>query len=885
MSENSQRYVCIHGHFYQPPRENPWLEMVEIQDSATPYHDWNERITAECYAPNGASRVVDGKNEIIRIVNNYSRISYNYGPTLLWWMKEHAQRTYRMVLEADRASQARFGGHGSAMAQVYNHIIMPLASTRDKRTQIRWGIEDFAHRFGRRPEGMWLAETAVDLESLDLMAQEGIAFTVLAPTQCARVRGATSVTDTVTDALHGWTETPHGSVDTREPYRVALKEGRSIAVFFYDGPASRAVAFEGLLNNGENFAQRLVGGFDHSSPRPQLVHIATDGESYGHHHRHGEMALTHALVWIEQKGHAKITNYSQFLALFPPVQEAEIVESSSWSCFHGIERWRADCGCNSGREGWNQKWRTPLRKALDKLRDSLAPLCSREGAKLFTDFDAARDAYVQVILDRDAENVDRFFAKHGNVALTIDRRVAGRNLGKRGRVAAVDVAGPEQGKQEGAVAPDSEDRARVTGRKMTASQRVAALKLLELERHAMLMYTSCGWFFDEISGIETVQIIAYAGRALQLAKELFGAEGLKLEAKFIEGLAHAKSNVAAVGTGADVYRRDVLPRAIGLKAFGAHYAISSLFENYPETTPLFCYDVERRSYDSFHSGRGQIAVGIADVHTRITKETGSTAFAVLHLGDQNLSAAVKIHRPEDDAAFRAFTAVVQAAVDRADLPEVMRLIDRYFGGTAYSLSSLFRDEQRRILDRILNATVAEVETSLRKLYDDHASLLHYLGSSGLPLPPSLQLAAGFAINAGLRQALEAETLDGARVRTLLRLGRTDHVELNSALLGYVASQRVKRAMDRLRARLLDASGTPVDAARASVEEALELAQLVRDFPFEVNLWQAQNIWHEVWVARFRSGSNGSSALEDRYRALGHALLIAAERLQTDGVPD
>ena len=833
MPDTSQRYVCIHGHFYQPPRENPWLEMVEIQDSAAPYHDWNERITSECYAPNGASRVVDEQNEIIRIVNNYARISYDFGPTLLWWMKDHAQRTYRMVLDADRASQARFGGHGSAMAQVYNHIILPLASTRDKRTQIRWGIADFEHRFGRRPEGMWLPETAVDIESLDLMAQEGILFTVLAPHQCARVRHISSVTDTVTHALHGWTETPNASVDTRQPYRIRLKKGRSISVFFYDGPASRAVAFERLLNSGVTFAKRLINGFDDSRTRPQLVHIATDGESYGHHHKHGEMALTYALTWIEEQGHAKITNYGQYLEMFPPTQEAEIAEDSSWSCSHGVERWRIDCGCNGGRAGCNQQWRAPLRQALDTMRDAVAPLCAEAAAPLFRNFDAARDAYVNVILDRSDENLDRYFAEHATHALS-------------------------------------------------PKERVTALKLMELERHEQLMYTSCGWFFDEISGIETVQIIAYAGRALQLAKELFGVEGLNLEAKFIERVAHAKSNIAEVGTGADVYRRDVLARAISLEAFGAHYAISSLFENYPETTPLYSYEVRRRSYDTFLSGRGRIVVGTADIQSSTTKESGSVAFAVLHLGDQNLSAAVKLHHPKNETVFQVFTTAVQSAVTSANLPEVMRLIDKYFGRTMYSLSSLFRDEQRRILDGILNTTVAEVETSLQKLYDDHASLLHYLGSSGMPMPPSLHLAAGFAINAGLRQALEAETLDSARVRRLLRLVQTDHVELNTVLLGYIASQRVKREMDKLRAALLD--GASGDAVRAEVEETLQLAELFREFPFEVNLWQAQNIWHEVWVARFRSGkaeNNGAAALQDRYRALGHALLLQTERLMTD----
>src|SRR5665213_3496758 len=225
-SPPANRYVCVHGHFYQPPRENPWLETVEVQDSAAPYHDWNERIAAECYAPNGASRINNRKNEIVRIVNNYARMSYNFGPTLLKWMEEKAPRTYRMVLDADKASAERYSGHGSAIAQVYNHIIMPLASRRDALTQIRWGIADFEHRFGRRPEGMWLAETAVNRGVLDLMAAEGIKFTILAPHQCARVRPLS--TENEQPATDDWQPTPNTSVDTTRPYLVRLDDGRSI---------------------------------------------------------------------------------------------------------------------------------------------------------------------------------------------------------------------------------------------------------------------------------------------------------------------------------------------------------------------------------------------------------------------------------------------------------------------------------------------------------------------------------------------------------------------------------------------------------------------------------------------------------------------------------
>ena len=412
-----ERYITIHGHFYQPPRENPWLETVETQDSAAPYHDWNERITVECYAPNGASRIVNGENQIIRIINNYARISFNFGPTLLSWLEENAARAYRHILDADRRSLLRFGGHGSAMAQVYNHIIMPLASTRDRVTQIRWGIADFESRFHRKPEGMWLAETAVDSETLELLADNGILFTVLAPGQCARVRPLPEQPKRKTKAEKEqqeppkaipWQETPNASVDPTRAYLVRLKSGRSIAIFFYDGPRSRAIAFDGLLNSGDEFANRLMGGFRTEPPqadgkhRAQLVHVATDGESYGHHHRYGEMALSWALKQIERHGEAKLTNYGQFLEKFPPQYEAEIYENTSWSCFHGAERWRSDCGCNGGKAGWNQKWRAPLRSALDWLRDTVATLSEQAARGIFTDLWKARDAYIEVVLARGA---------------------------------------------------------------------------------------------------------------------------------------------------------------------------------------------------------------------------------------------------------------------------------------------------------------------------------------------------------------------------------------------------------------------------------------------------------------------------------------------------
>ncbi len=368
-----EKYVCVHGHFYQPPRENPWIEEIELQDSAYPYHDWNERITAECYAPNTASRLLDGEGKIMAIVNNYSRISFNFGPTLLAWMERHDANTYRAILEADKLSRERFSGHGSALAQAYNHMIMPLANSRDKRTQVIWGIKDFEKRFGREPEGMWLPETAVDTETLEILAEQGIKFAILAPSQAKSFHKI--------DENKEWQSTEGGKIDPSTCYRCSLPSGKTINLFFYDGPISQEVAFGKLLTSGETFAQRLMGAFSEGRDWPQLVHIATDGETYGHHHHYGDMALAFCLHFIESSNSATLTNYGEFLEKNPPHYEVQIFDHSSWSCVHGVERWRNDCGCNSGMHGgWHQKWRGPLRGALDALRDQLIPAYMREAS-------------------------------------------------------------------------------------------------------------------------------------------------------------------------------------------------------------------------------------------------------------------------------------------------------------------------------------------------------------------------------------------------------------------------------------------------------------------------------------------------------------------------
>lgn len=518
----AERAVCIHGHFYQPPRENPWLEAIEPQDSAYPYHDWNERINAECYAANTASRILNGRGHIEQIVNNYAKISFNMGPTLLSWLEQNATQVYEAILWADRESQRSFSGHGSAIAQAYSHMILPLANLPDKRTQVRWGVRDFEHRFGRQPEGMWLPETAVDIETLGVLASQGIRFTILAPHQALRVRS---------EGGRDWHDVAGGRVDTTMPYVVHLPSGGTLAVFFYDQAIAQDVSFGRLLDSGDNFLQRLLGGFSGRADRPQLVHIATDGEVYGHHHRFGDMALAYVLDQLGRRSQIRVTNYAEALERHPPTHEVAILEGSSWSCPHGVERWRSNCGCSSGKHpGWNQEWRAPLRQAMDWLRDVLVSQYVARGQALLADPWSTRDNYVDVILKRTREGTDGFLQAHASHPLT-------------------------------------------------PAERVEALKLLEMQRHAMLMYTSCGWFFDDLAGLETVQILQYAGRAMQLAEGLFGPGS---EAGFLAILERAQSNVPENGNGRRIFEHFVRPAVADLPKMLAHRALVS--EGEPEQT-------------------------------------------------------------------------------------------------------------------------------------------------------------------------------------------------------------------------------------------------------------------------------------------------------------
>ena len=804
-----QRYICLHGHFYQPPRENPWLEDIELQDSAYPYHDWNEKITAECYAPNSVSRILDGEGRIIDMPNNYARMSFNFGPTLLAWLAVKAPEVYENIRAADRMSRETFSGHGSALAQVYNHMIMPLANRRDKYTQIYWGLKDFEHRFGRSPEGMWLAETAVDLETLDIMAGFGLRFTILAPNQAHLVRRL---------GEEAWSDVSGSRIDPTTAYEINLPSGRKMSLFFYDGPISQAVAFEDLLYSGENLAQRLLGAFSDTRDWPQLIHIATDGETFGHHHHHGDMALAYALHLIETQDNVSLTNYGEYLEKHPPVFEVTIFENSSWSCVHGVERWRNDCGCNSGMHpGWHQAWRAPLREALDWFRDTLAPLYERRASRFLKDPWEARNEYIRVILDRSPASLGSFLRQQAI-------------------------------------------------RKLDPAEKSDVLKLLEIQRHAMLMYTSCGWFFDELSGIETVQVMEYAGRALQLARDVFG-DGL--EEPFLERLAQAPSNISEHQDGRRIFQKFVKPAMVDLLKVGAHYAVSSLFEDYQTQDRIYCYAVTREDFRVSEVGKAKLAIGRIRVSSDITHNAATMSFGVLHFGDQNLVGGVREFR--GDEAYGSMAWEVTEAFALADLAETIRRIDRHFGPSTYSLRSLFRDEERKVLDQILEMTLDEVMSSFGRIYSYYAPLMRFLKDLNIPLPKPFHSTAETVINWNLRQAFLRPESDPETIRHLLEEAKVLQVPLDNAGLEYALRQGLESLAAKCQREPQNAN------ALAQLDAAIGL---IEELPFEVNLWKVQNIYYEMlqtvysqWGRGAKQGRHKAKLCMKHFQDLGEKLSV------------
>ena len=770
------RAIVVHGHFYQPPRENPWLESVEVQDSAAPYHDWNERVTAECYAPNTAARRVDGRNRVLDIVDNFEKISFNAGPTLLAWLDRHRPDVYAKIIAADRASVTARGGHGNAIAQVYNHMIMPLAIRRDKVTQLRWGLEDFRGRFGREPEGCWLPETAVDNETLEVLAEAGLRFTILAPHQAWRVRPL---------GTEAWEEV-NDHVDTSRAYLWRGPRGLGLALFFYHAPISRGIAFENLLERSEHLVAWLYAALTDRPDRPQLVHCATDGESYGHHRRFGEMALAAAMHQIEAEGTVALTNYGAFLAAHPPTNEVELHERTSWSCAHGVERWRADCGCRT-RSDWHQRWRAPLREALDWLRDQIDPFFEARASAFLKDPWAARDAYIAVILDPSPERLDAFFGAHQRAPL------------------------------------DSAARAETR-------------RLLEMQRHRLLMYTSCGWFFDEISALEPVQILRYAAIALQYLGDLGGG---RLEPEFVRRLEAAPSNIPALRDGGEVYRQLIRPTAVDLRRVIAHYAITGLVDEHPADARIYAYRVTRLDESRQASDGTALRIAHVRVSALATGETREMMYALIHYGGHDFSCGIRAW--EDQATYDAMKADLLRRYGELSVADMVRGMDEYFPGEPLTLAHLFLEERRHVLDSVIRAALDKPEETYRHIWEENRKLVHYLLQVDVPVPEALRLVGRHVLEQQACDALERMAELAAipeRVFEIAAEAKALDLTLDLTRPRAAARRAVERALDAV----AEAPTAPhVAAATALIESANRLG-------LHYGLWAAQNRFFELWGA-------------------------------------
>ncbi len=808
----TERWVCIHGHFYQPPRENPWLDAIEPQPSAAPYPDWNARITAECYRPNAWARIVDGAGRITAIVDNYARMSFDVGPTLMSWLAREAKDVHDAIVAADRIGAARFEGHGPAIAQAYHHLILPLASARDRRTQVHWGVRDFERRFGRRPEGMWLPECAVDVPTLEALVDGGIAFTVLAPYQAARVRPPGGAWRDVAAAEPG------------RVYRCPLPSGRSIDLFFYDGDLSRKVAFDRLLDDGSGLARLLAadgagGARAQASGAPVLRHIATDGETYGHHHRYGDMALAWALSLIDRGGHAgaRLTTYGQFRAHQPATWEVAIRDGTSWSCAHGVERWRSDCGCNGGHAGWNQRWRAPLRQALDWLRDRISEVIETAAIGLLRDPWAARDDYVEIILDRD--RTDDVLHRHA-------------------------------------------------GRALVGGERLRALELLELGRHALLMFTSCGWFFDDLAGIETVQILRYAARACELAAHLGAPE---LEAGLVERLSAATSNRPDVGDGRALWQRQVVPARVDLPRLVAHHAILDVVGD-GDDRPIEHYGHRIAPEMIARRRRGAIRLVLGRVRAtaRLTGRADDLGYAVLYQGRLELRG--RVGPITDDATWTVQVDRLLAAFDRDQVEAVVDALDDDALGRRFDLTALVGRERGVVIARILDDAQAHVSATLQRLYDDQAELVRYLVRERLPVPALLTSAAEQVLGHRLLTELARPSPRVAEIRACLAEAEQVEIDLDTPAIAFATGAALHRVVEEMERAAED------PAMLGRLAQMAELAVAMRS---RVDLWDAQNAawrWRSAalpgWQARADAGEDDAARMVAGFERLARALRLS-----------
>ncbi len=772
------KYICIHGHFYQPPRENPWIEEIEVQESAAPFHDWNERIDYECYKQNAFSRILDKQEKIEKIVNNYSRISFNFGATLFSWIARNDPATYEAILEADKLSRELHSGHGSAVAQAYNHIILPLANRHDKETQVIWGIRDFQMRFKRCPEGMWLPETAVDTETLEVLAENDIKFTILSPHQAKSVCKYND---------KRWKPVKDGKIDPRLPYNCSLPSGRSIALFFYNGSISQAVAFERLLNDGAAFARKLLSVFTDDSERPQLGHIAADGESYGHHHRFGDMALAFALEYIEKETYVKITNYGEFLEKHPPEDEVRIEENTSWSCCHGIERWQSDCGCNSGgKPGWRQKWRAPLRNAMNWLRDSVNKQLSPYTESYFKDPWIARNEYIEVILDRSEKRRAKFLNKHAKFELT-------------------------------------------------PSEKVKLFKYLELQRFVQFMFTSCGWFFDDISNIETIQIIAYAARAIAIAADVLEEKDITiLTEEFLHRLESIPGNDPDFPNALTVYEKKVKTQKRAWKQIAAELIVKELMALSDEEFRLNNYSYELRNTKRQTENESSRIKGEIEVKSEITNDSVRLNYFALYLNDLDIFCGFI-----DDADFdllEVFARDFSGINNGFNRESILDYLERKLGSDFFIFDQLGIDLQTAIIRKRAGSMEREIHENIRRVLKSNRDLVERIENDETRENEYIDYIKTWITKGEIEEAINQDALQLSQLSQMAqRLNSKDTLIIKSSI-----RDKMQTALNK-KARILKKDNTNLEPING-ISDILAINSALL---LNLDIWEMQNYFYEI----------------------------------------
>ncbi len=789
MNEN-KKYLTVHGHFYQPPRENPWIEEIELQESAHPQHDWNEKISWQCYRPNGSSRIVDGNNSIVEISNNYRYMSFNFGATLLSWLEKYDTNAYHKILEADKLSISEHNGHGNAIAQVYNHIIMPLANRNDKITQVLWGLKDFQKRFNRNSEGIWLAETAVDAQTLEVLIDCGVKFTILSPHQAKCVNKI---------GEKNWQDVSWGTIDPSRAYRYYVdgtNKEKYIDLFFYDGSISKSVAFDNLLCDGVRFAHRLNDGYVEDRHHPQIINIATDGESYGHHTKFGDMALAYILrVGAKNLGFT-ITNYGEFLEKYPPEYEVDIKPVSAWSCCHGIGRWQDNCGCSTGAQPhWNQAWRKPLRQAMDYLRDEMIKLCTQEGAKYYKNFWEARNNYIDVIISRSKTSIEKFLLEN-------------------------------------------------TRKNLSSKNKVQAIKLMEIQRFCQLMYTSCGWFFADISGIETTQIMKYAARAIELAKEF---SDTNFEKHYLSILQKAKSNIHEFGSGKEIYNKWVKTSVVSVYKVGAQFAIESEFDanKNNEIFDLYCYEIKKHTSKKTSNSIGTLTIGKFEIASKITLEKRELSYVMLQTHHYDFYCFIKDFNCQDDYNIEKDEILKEFKTE--DITNILKTIKLYYGSKSYGLIDIPIDRRKSILKGLVVNKLEKAAETYKELYESLLKPISYLNDIGMDIPESFRVCAKYTLVKSFKKELSSITTytDKKKSEKLIKIKElTDkfHIKLNKHAVMKILSDNLLQ----LTAKLKEAPNGK------NTRELLNFFDLMEKLKTELEISESQNVFYDLFCSDFEN---------------------------------